>query len=83
MSKHIALQRFTLDPRPALHSDSKQTSCGNQPAHFRLGNASTSTRSTPTRRLTWPNRSGGRDDGCDRRFTLPLDAMKGRGLRSS
>ena len=28
-------------------------------------------------------RSGGHDDGCGRRFTLPPDAMKGRGLRSS
>ena len=55
--------------RIAIHSDSKVPSCGNQPAHIRL---------TPRRHDTLDpfadssgQRSGGRNDGCGRRFTLP------------
>jgi hypothetical protein len=36
LSNHVAAQLITLGSRPAVHSDSKVPSCGNQPAHIRL-----------------------------------------------
>ena len=43
-------------------------------AHFRLTRVDT-TRSPPTHGSSSGQRSGGRNDGCGRRFTLPLDKL--------
>lgn len=72
MSNHVALQRMTLDPRPAGQLRFEGPSCGSQPAHFRLTRVDT-TRSTRISGNHLAKGSGGPDDGRGRRFTLPLD----------
>jgi hypothetical protein len=69
MSKYVAVQLFTLDVRPAIRSQWKNRHAVPNPRISEVTRVDM-TRSTPSADSSG-QRSGGRNDGCGRRFTLP------------
>jgi hypothetical protein len=69
MSKYVAVQLFTLDLRAQFTPIRNLRHAVPNPRISELTRVDT-TRSTPFANLSG-QRSGGRNDGCGRRFTLP------------